>query len=75
MFVSKEHILKIDLEVLFMKVQKRVISNLNKCYAMSRLTHEGQPAFLVAAEKHDPATFSTKKGRCWIPYGPSPAAS
>ena len=36
MFVSKEHILKIDLEVLFMKVQKRVISNLNKCYAMSR---------------------------------------
>lgn len=62
MFVSKEHILKIDLEVLFMKVQKRVISNLNKCYAMSRLTHEGQPAFLVAAEKHDPCYLFNEEG-------------
>ena len=32
-----------------MKVEKRVISNLNKCYAMSRLTFRGKPAFLVAA--------------------------
>ena len=62
MFVSKEHILKIDLEVLFMKVQKRVISNLNKCYAMSRLPHEGQPAFLVAAEKHDPCYLFNEEG-------------
>ena len=61
-FVSKEPILKIDLEVLFMKVQKRVISNLNKCYAMSRLTHEGQPAFLVAAEKHDPCYLFNEEG-------------
>ena len=46
-----------------MKVQKRVISNLNKCYAMSRLTHEGQPAFLVAAEKHDPCYLFNEEGQ------------
>ena len=37
-----------------MKIEKKVISNLNKCYAMSELTWEGEHRFLVAAEKHDP---------------------
>lgn len=46
-----------------MKVEKRVISNLNKCYAMSRLTFRGKPAFLVAAEKHDPCYLFSEDGQ------------
>lgn len=45
-----------------MKIEKRVISNLNKCYAMSRLTYCGKPAFLVAAEKHDPCYLFAEDG-------------
>lgn len=45
-----------------MKVEKRVISNLNKCYAISRLTYQGKPAFLVAAEKHDPCLLFSEDG-------------
>lgn len=45
-----------------MRIEKRVISNLNKCYAMSRLTYRGEPAFLVAAEKHDPCYLFRENG-------------
>lgn len=45
-----------------MQVEKRVISNLNKCYAMSRLTYNGKPSFLVAAEKHDPCYLFSEDG-------------
>ena len=45
-----------------MKVEKKVISNLNKCYAMSELTYKGQHCFLVAAEKHDPCYLFSEDG-------------
>ena len=46
-----------------MKIEKRVISNLNKCYAISRLTYQDKPAFLVAAEKHDPCYLFSEDGQ------------
>ena len=45
-----------------MKVEKKVISNLNKCYAMSQLTYKGENCFLVAAEKQDPCYLFTEDG-------------
>ncbi len=47
-----------------MKIEKKVISNLNKCYAMSELTCEGRHCFLVAAEKHDPCYLFSEDGEC-----------
>ena len=45
-----------------MKVEKKVISNLNKCYSLSELTHEGKHCFLVAAEKKDPCYLFSEDG-------------
>lgn len=45
-----------------MKITKRVISNLNKCYSLSQITFEGKPSFLVAAEKHDPCYLFSEDG-------------
>ena len=47
-----------------MKVEKKVISNLNKCYAMSEITVEGKHCFLVAAEKSDPCYLFSEDGEC-----------
>lgn len=45
-----------------MKVEKKVISNLNKCYSMSRLNYKGQNCFLVGAEKQDPCYLFAEDG-------------
>ena len=45
-----------------MNIEKKVISNLNKCYAMSELTYKGEHCFLVAAEKHDPCYLFAEDG-------------
>ena len=45
-----------------MNVEKKVISNLNKCYAMSEVTVEGKRCFVVAAEKHDPCYLFNEEG-------------
>ena len=47
-----------------MHVEKKVISNLNKCYAMSEITVEGKRCFVVAAEKHDPCYLFSEEGEC-----------
>lgn len=45
-----------------MKVEKKVISQLNKCYSMCTLDYQGQRRFLVAAEKHDPCYLFSEDG-------------
>ena len=46
-----------------MKVEKKVISNLNKCYAISALDFKGKKnCFLVAAEKSDPCYLFDEDG-------------
>lgn len=45
-----------------MKVEKKVIDKLNKCYSISPLEYKGQSCFLVAAEKHDPCYLYTEDG-------------
>lgn len=46
-----------------MHIEKRVISNLNKCYAMAEITCQGDHCFLVAAEKKDPCYLFAEDGR------------
>lgn len=45
-----------------MKVEKKVISNLNKCYAIGDLMYQGKHCFLVAAEKTDPCYLFSEDG-------------
>ena len=45
-----------------MKVEKKIICNLNKCYAMAELTDNGEHCFLVAAEKKDPCYLCSEDG-------------
>ena len=45
-----------------MKVEKKVISKLNKCYAISNLNFKGKHCFLVAAEKSDPCYLFSENG-------------
>ena len=56
-----------------MKVEKKVISDLTKCYAMGEITVEGKHCFLVSAEKDDPcylfAEDGTKLETVWTDMG------
>lgn len=45
-----------------MKISKKVISNLNKCYALAKIQYNGQSCFAVAAEKHDPCYLFAQDG-------------
>ena len=45
-----------------MKVEKKIISNLNKCYSIAELTYQGEHCFLVAAEKQDPCYLFSDEG-------------
>ena len=45
-----------------MKIKKKVIANLNKCYALSELPYKGEHCFLVAAEKTDPCYLFSEDG-------------
>lgn len=45
-----------------MKVEKKVIYNLNKCYSMAKLRFKGQDCFLTAAEKQDPCYLFSAEG-------------
>lgn len=45
-----------------MKVVKKVIGKLNKCYSIAPLTYEGKEYFLVAAEKQDPCYLFDREG-------------
>lgn len=45
-----------------MKVEKKVIGHLNKCYSMAPLTWQGEEYLLVAAEKQDPCYLYTRDG-------------
>ncbi len=45
-----------------MKVTKKLISDLNKCYSIAPITVEGKPCFLVAAEKKDPCYLFSEDG-------------
>ena len=45
-----------------MKVEKKVIAALNKCYSLALLQYQGQHRFLVAAEKQDPCYLFSEDG-------------
>lgn len=45
-----------------MKVTKKVIDHLNKCYSIAPLTYQGKEHILVAAEKQDPCYLYNREG-------------
>lgn len=45
-----------------MKVKKKVVANLNKCYALSEIDYQRRHCFLVAAEKTDPCYLFDEDG-------------
>lgn len=48
---------------MYMKIEKKVIDHLNKCYSMAPLTWKGEDCLLVAAEKQDPCYLYTRDGK------------
>ena len=52
-----------------MKVQKKIIGHLTKCYSIAPLRWRGQEYFLVAAEKQDPCFLFDRREIRWIQSG------
>lgn len=46
-----------------MKIEKRKIGTLDKCYALAALTYEGRECFLVASEKEDACRVYSREGK------------
>ena len=46
----------------FMNVSKKIISNLEKCYAIAPLTYNDKKCFLVASEKRNPCYLFSEDG-------------
>jgi hypothetical protein len=45
-----------------MKIEKKIIGNLTKCYSIANLNYKGEHCFLVAAEKQDPCYLFQEDG-------------
>lgn len=45
-----------------MIVEKKVVTNLTKCYSLAQLTYQGQDAYLVASEKQFPCLVISREG-------------
>lgn len=45
-----------------MKIKKKIISELHKCYSIAELSYKGEHCFLVAAEKNDPCYLFAEDG-------------
>ena len=46
-----------------MQIEKKIVTNLTKCYSLAELEHQGQKAYLVASEKQYPCLVISRDGQ------------